>query len=199
MAKKRKTISVILSDGSKLNLSEDEILIIKNITKAGSCTYSFIREVVGEKRLRKLCNSGILKKEKPYRIELDGKIVNRHCYGLGDTGGKFALEQGFCSQLQGHNGYVHAEKMQKVVKELIVDKGIDIKDIYNEKEQKIIFKDKISKAKRDKVDFRVNDLAYKNSDNNWESVEITTKNYGKKLKKKHSNYAKVINANYTDI
>ena len=198
MSKKNKTIRIKLDDDSILQLKEKEILLLKNMTVTGSCTQTLIRENIGEKRLRYLCNIGLFQKEKPHKKEVDGKIVNRHSYSLGPVGQKFVLDQEYCFKIQGHNGYEHTEKMEKVVKELIVDKNIDIKNIYNEKEQLVIFKKEISKAKREKIDFRVNDIAYLNEEDRWESIEISTKNYGKKLKQKHKNYSEIINANYTN-
>lgn len=197
--KRNKTIRIVLDDESILQLKEDrEILLSKNMTVTGSCTQTLIREKIGEKRLRYLCDIGFFQKEKTHKKEIDGKIVNRYCYGLGPIGQKFVLDQGYCFKIQGHNGYEHTEKMERFVEKLIIDKKVDIENIYNEKEQLIIFKKEIAKARREKIDFRINDIAYKNEKDQWESIEISTKNYGKKLKQKHKNYANVINANYTN-
>ena len=200
MSKKRKnkTIRIMLDDGSILQLKEDEILLSQNMTVTGSCTQTLIREKLGEKRLRYLCNVGFFQKEKTYKKEVDNKVVNRHSYGLGPIGQRFVLNERYCFKIQGHNGYEHSEKMERVVEDLLINKKIDIKNIYNEKEQLVIFKKEIARAKREKIDFRVNDIAYKNAEDKWESIEIVTKSYGKKLKQKHKNYASVINANYTN-
>ena len=197
MKKNNKTVRIKLYNNAILQLKQKEISLLKNMSVTGSCTQTLIREKIGEKRLRYLCNAGIFTREKPHKKEIDGKIVNRYAYSLGDIGQKFVLDNEFCFKIQGHNGYAHTEKMERVVEDLIENQKIDIKNIYNEKEQLDIFKKEIYQAKKDKIDFRVNDIAYKNKNDTWESVEITTSNYGKKLNEKHSNYATVIGANYT--
>lgn len=188
-----------LDDNTNIQLKEKELLLIKNMTVTGSCTQTLIREHIGEKRLRLLCDKGIFHREKPHKIEVDGKLSNRYAYSLGLSGQKFALEQGYCFKIQGHNGYEHTQKMERVVEDLLKNQEISIKNIYNEKEQLEIFKKEIYQARRHKVDFRVNDIAYKTEDGIWESVEITTSNYGPKLNRKHEQYAVVIGANYTKI
>lgn len=200
--RKTATIKILKENGNfeNVNLKQREIDFIKNICITGAITQAFLSESLGEKRIRKLCSSGILKKvDKPHREEINGKIVNRHLYTLGPEGQNFALEKEYANQLQGANGYKHAEKMERVVDDLLVNKNIDIKNIYNEKDQKKVFRKELRQLRADKIKYHINDIAYKNNEGAWHSVEIVTSNYGKQLLQKHENFAKSIGATYQKI
>ena len=78
-------------------------------------------------------------------------------------------------------------------------KKISIQNILNEKEQELIFKNEIRNARRNKVNFRVNDIAYWDNEGNLHSLEIEN-NYRKSLIQQHSNYAtQVLNVDYEYI
>lgn len=183
-----------------ISLKQTEIFLIQNMCITGANTQTLIREKIGEKRLRILCDFNIFQKiDKPYRVEIDGKVVNRHWYTLGEEGQKFALEQNFCKKLQGANGYIHAEKMERVVEDLLINKKISIQNIFNEKDQKNLFKKELRELRNSKTKYHINDIAYKDELGNWNSVEIVTGNYGKKLLKKHKAFAEAIGAKYQKI
>lgn len=200
----RKTVTIqVPHEGELKNISlkQKEIFLIQNMCITGANTKTFLLEHIGEKRIRNLCNLGIFEKiPKPHRTEdEEGKIVNRYYFTLGEQGKKFALEEGYCNKLQGANGYVHAEKMERVVNDLLVNKGISIKNIYNEKDQKSVFKKELRELRNSKTKYHINDIAYKDENGNWNSIEIVTSNYGKKLLKKHEAYANAIGASYIKI
>lgn len=200
----RKTVTIQVPHKGKLkniSLKQKEIQHIQNMCITGANTKTFLLESLGEKRIRNLCTFGIFEKiPKPYRTENEeGKVVNRYLYTLGVEGQKLALEQNFCKKLQGANGYIHAEKMERVVNDLLVNKGISIENIYNEKDQKSIFKKELRELRNSKTEYHINDIAYKDEIGNWNSIEIVTSNYGKELLKKHEAFAAAIGAKYQKI
>ena len=195
-------IQILQENGEFKNasLKPREVQFIQNMCIGGACTQTFLSEDLGEKRLRTLCALGIFEKmEKPHREEVDGKVVNRHWYTLGENGKTLAKDQEFCGVLQGANGYKHAEKMERVVDDLLINKNIDIRNIYNEKDQKQIFKKELRKLRADKTKYHINDIAYKDSFGGWHSVEVVTESYGKTLLKKHEAFASAIGATYEKV
>ena len=89
--------------------------------------------------------------------------------------------------------------MQNVVDDLLNKKNIDIKNILNEKEQKKFFRKELYQARKNKIDFAINDIAYYDKTGQLHSIEIET-DYRKSLIKKHKNYAvKVLGVKYESI
>lgn len=174
-------------------LSAEDIDLLKNISVTGAVTYDFAISKIKPRRLRGLVETGILKKNKPFRDESQKgkKIKNLFSYSLGEAGIEVVLKRHFCSEIQGYNGYRHTECMQKIVDDLLNNKNIGIENIFNEKEQIKKFKSKISKATRKGIEFAVNDIAYYDTDNKLHSVEIVT-DYRSKLINKHKNYARQV-------
>lgn len=191
-----------------IKLTERDINIFKIIAKVGSISRgmldddfkmerrSIYRLTKGDDAFLKVHNTPAKKGK---------KIVNQYTYSFTEKGAEYAIENGFCKCVQGFNGYEHSLQAERTIKELL-DSGLDVSYIYNEKEQEIIFRDEIKKMKDlDKVkkrkdsSFAVVDFAYYNEDKQLNLIEIETKNYRPKLRKQHSTYAKNLNANYTVI
>ena len=190
-----------------IKLTERDINIFKIISKTGSISRVMLEEDFNMERrsiyrLTKGDDAFLKVHNTPGRK--GKKVVNRYTYSFTDVGAKYAIDNGFCKAVQGFNGYEHSLQSERTIKELL-DSGLEVSDIYNEKEQEIIFKDEIKKMKdTDKVkkrkdsSFAVVDFAYY-KDDKLNLIEIETKNYRPRLRKQHSTYAKNLNANYTTI
>ena len=187
-------------NNSKPRLSKSDLDLLKNICVTGGATYDFACSKVGDRRIRRLIELNVLKKNKPYRNDSiknkKNKVKDLYSYSLDVKGIEIALERNFCTEVQGFNGYKHTEYMQKVVDDLLNNKNIPVQDIFNEKEQLKKFKKQIYNAYQNKIKFAVNDIAYFDSNNNLHSIEIET-DYRKNLITKHRNYAeKVLGVKY---
>ena len=190
-----------------IKLTERDINIFKIISKTGSISRKMLDEVFNMERrsiYRLTKGDDAFLKVHNTPTKKGKKIVNRYTYSFTEKGAEYAIEQGFCKAIQGFNGYEHSLQSEKTIKELL-DSGIDVANIYNEKEQERIFKDQIKKmreedqAKRRKdSSFAVVDFAYY-EDDRLNLIEIETKNYRPKLRKQHSTYAKHLGGNYTTI
>ena len=183
-----------------LKITKREEIIFQIISKVGATSRKMLVEEFGldRRRISRLEKEGFLKKHTDK--EREGKrFKNRHSYSFGNSGKKYAKEKGYCIITQGFNGYKHNLKAEQIVKELLIEKGIPINNILNEKEQELIFKNEIRNAKKNKVDFKVNDIAYWDKQGNLHSIEIEN-NYRKSLIEQHSNYAtQVLNVEYEYI
>ena len=187
-------------NNSKPRLSKNVLDLLKNICVVGGATYDFACSKVSDRRLRRLVELNVLKKNKPHRDESVKNKKNRvkdlYSYSLDSIGIEIVIQRGFCTEIQPFNGYRHSEHMQKVVDDLLNNKNIPIQDIFNEKEQLKKFKKQIYNAYKNKIKFAVNDIAYFDSNNNLHSIEIET-DYRKNLITKHRNYAeKVLGVKY---
>lgn len=190
-----------------IKLTERDINIFKIVSKVGSISRGMLDEdfkmerrsiyrlTKGEDAFLKVHNT-------PQKS--GKKIVNRYTYSFTEVGAKYAIENGLCKAVQGFNGYEHSLQSEKTIKELL-DSGIDVANIYNEKEQEIIFRNEIKKMKdqdqakrRKDSSFAVVDFAYYEGDK-LNLIEIETKNYRPKLRKQHSTYAKNLGGSYTTI
>lgn len=183
-----------------LKITKREEIIFQIVSKVGAITRQMLVEEFGldRRRINKLEKENFLKKHTDKEKE-DNRFKNKHSYSFGNKGKDYAKEQGYCIITQGFNGYKHNLKAEKAVKELIVEKEIPITNILNEKEQELIFKNEIRSARRNKVNFRINDIAYWDNQGNLHSLEIEN-NYRKGLIEQHSNYAtKVLNVEYEYI
>ena len=183
-----------------LKITKREEIIFQIISKVGAITRKMLVEDFGvdRRRINKLEKEGFFKKHTDKEKE-GNRFKNVHAYSFGNSGKKYAKEQGYCIVTEGFNGYKHNLKAEKAVKELIVEKKISIQNILNEKEQELIFKNEIRNARRNKVNFRVNDIAYWDNEGNLHSLEIEN-NYRKSLIQQHSNYAtQVLNVDYEYI
>ena len=187
-------------NNSKPRLSKSDLDLLKNICVTGGATYDFACSKVGDRRIRRLIELNVLKKNKPHRDESVKNKKNRvkdlYSYSLDSIGIEIVIQRGFCTEIQPFNGYRHSEHMQKVVDDLLNNKNIPVEDIFNEKEQLKKFKKQIYNAYQNKIKFAVNDIAYFDSNNNLHSIEIET-DYRKNLITKHRNYAeKVLGVKY---
>ena len=183
-----------------LKITKREENIFQIISKVGAITRKMLVEEFGmdRRRITKLEKEGFFKKHTD--TEKEGKrLKNKYVYSFGTTGKAYAKEKGYCIVTEGYNGYKHNLKAEKAVKELLFEKNIPIDKILNEKEQELIFKNEIRNARRNKVNFRVNDIAYWDNQGNLHSLEIEN-NYRKSLIEQHSNYAtQVLNVEYEYI
>ena len=187
-------------NNSKPRLSKNDLDLLKNICVVVGATYDFACSKVGDRRIRRLIELNVLKKNKPYRNDSiknkKNKVKDLYSYSLDSIGIEIVIQRGFCTEIQPFNGYRHSEHMQKVVDDLLNNKNIPIQDIFNEKEQLKKFKKQIYNAYQNKIKFAVNDIAYFDSNNNLHSIEIET-DYRKNLITKHRNYAeKVLGVKY---
>lgn len=167
--------------------------------KSGGFTEEFARERYGinERRMADLCHSGFFE-EKVFNVEIEGKLERKYVYDLGDKGKEYVKDSGVCEVTQGVNGYRHTVAMQEVVYDLVNNQNVDIKDILNEKEQEVYFKDEIDDARCRGVDFRVNDIAIV-TETEIRSIEIDT-GYSSALKGQHRAYAEeVLHVQYETI
>ena len=182
---------------SKPRLSANDLDLLKNISITGAATYDFACAKIGDRRVRRLVELNILKKNKPYRDESKpgkgrkNKIKDLYSYSLDTAGIEVVLRRGFTTEIQGYNGYRHSEYMQNVVDDLLNNKNIPVENILNEKEQKKKFKKQIYTARRNNIPFTVNDISYYDSSNNLHSVEIET-DYREELILQHRNYAEEV-------
>lgn len=191
-----------------IKLTERDINIFKIISKCGSISRKMLNDDFEMERrsiYRLTKGDDAFLKIHNTPIKQGKKIVNQYTYSFTEKGAEYAIENGFCKCVQGFNGYEHSLQAEQTIKELL-DSGLDVSSIYNEKEQEIIFKDEIKKMKdadrvkkRKDSSFAVVDFAYYNEDNKLNLIEIETKNYRPHLRKQHSTYAKNLNANYTVI
>lgn len=185
---------------TKTRLSSKDLDLLKNISVTGGATFDFAADKVGARRVRRLIELDILKKNKPHRDDSvknkKGRVKDLNSVSLSSKGMEIVLERNFCFEIQNFNGYRHTEFTQNVVDKLLNVQGIAIENILNEKEQKVRFKKEIWKARRQGLDIAVNDIAFYDNNNKLHSVEIET-DYRNKLIKKHKNYANyVLNVKY---
>lgn len=180
-----------------IRITEREEEIFKIISKSGAISRKMLTEDynMDRRRIDKLTKEGYF--ERHHDTEKEGKKhKNRYSYSFGEVGKEYAMEQGYCFRTQGYNGYQHNLKVEKEVKKLIIEKEIEVNKILNEKEQEVVFRDEIKQAEEEKIDFRVNDLAYWDNEGKLHSLEIEN-NYGKKLINQHKRYAeKVLGVKY---
>ncbi|MCI5630243.1 MAG: hypothetical protein MR346_11555 [Clostridium sp.] len=191
-----------------IKLTERDIEIFKIISKTGSISRGMLEEDFNMER-RSIYR--LTKGADPYLkihntpTKNGKKIVNRYTYSFATKGAEFAVNNNFCKYIQGFNGYEHSLQAERTIKQLL-DDGISVDKILNEKEQEHEFRKEIKKMKdedmvkhRKQSSFAVVDFAYYDSDNKLNLIEIETKNYRPGLKRQHSNYAKNLGGKYTVI
>lgn len=191
-----------------IKLTDRDIKIFKIIAKTGSISRGMLEDDFGMER-RSIYR--LTKGEDPF-LKIHNtpqkkgkKIVNRYTYSFADKGAKYAIESGFCTHVQGFNGYEHSLQAEKTINELL-KQGIDVSQILNEKEQEHRFRKEIKamedadKAKnRKESSFAVCDFAFYDKDKKLNIIEIETKNYRPRLKLQHENYAKNLGGKYKTI
>lgn len=191
-----------------IKLTDRDIKIFKIIAKTGSISRGMLEDDFGMER-RSIYR--LTKGEDPFLkihntpAKKGKKVVNRYTYSFADKGAKYAIENGFCTHIQGFNGYEHSLQAERTIKELL-EEGVSVEKILNEKEQEHVFRKEIKAMKdNDKVkhrkqsSFAVVDFAYFDNDNKLNLIEIETKNYRPGLKMQHSNYAKNLGGSYKTI
>ena len=187
-------------NSKRVRLRESDLLLLKVICVGGAATENYSNNLVGDRRVRTLIKKGILKKNKPFydesRKNRNGHLKKLNSLSLDTKGAEEVIKRGFCTKLQGFNGYIHTEQTEKIVEDLLTNKNIPVEKIFNEKEQEDMFKHQIYQAEAEGIDFAINDIAYYDLEDNLHSLEIET-NYKKELVIKHKNYAeKVLNVRY---
>lgn len=191
-----------------IKLTDRDIEIFKIISKTGSISRGMLEN---DFKMERRSIYRLTKGDDPFLkvhntpVKKGKKVVNRYTYSFAEKGAKYAIENRFCTHVQGFNGYEHSLQAEKTIKELL-DKDIDVSKILNEKEQEHKFRDTIRKMKeednvkrRKQSSFAVVDFAYYDNDDKLNLIEIETKNYRPGLRKQHANYAKKIGGNYTVI
>lgn len=191
-----------------IKLTNRDLEIFKIISKVGSISRGMLEDDFGMER-RSIYR--LTKGENPYLkihntpTKKGKKIVNRYTYSFAPKGAEVAINSGFCKYIQGFNGYEHSLQAERTIKDLI-DSGIEVSEILNEKEQEHRFREEIKlMTEHDKVknrkesSYAVCDFAYYDKDNKLNVIEIETKNYRTRLKMQHRNYAKNLGAKYTTV
>lgn len=191
-----------------IKLTTRDLEVFKIISKVGSISrYMLEKDFNMERRTiyRYLKGDDPLLKVHNTPTKQGKKIVNRYTYSFTEKGAKIAIELGYCRHVQGFNGYEHSLQAERTIKELL-EKGIDVSEILNEKEQEHRFREEIKAMEnQDKVknrkesSFAVCDFAYYDKDNQLNIIEIETKNYRPRLRLQHKNYAKNLGAKYEVI
>lgn len=190
-----------------IRLTERDISIFNIISKVGSISRAMLDEEFNMDRrsiYRLTKGDDAFLKVNNTPTKKGKKIVNRYTYSFTEVGAKYAIENNLCTAIQGFNGYDHSLQSERTVKQLL-DKGIPVSKIYNEKEQEIVFKKEIKKMREDdkannrkESSFAIVDFTYY-EDDKLQLIEIETENYRAKLKRQHSTYAKNLGGNYTTI
>ncbi|MGL5714438.1 MAG: hypothetical protein ACRCX2_15575 [Paraclostridium sp.] len=174
--------------------TKKDLNIMHFISKIGAVSHATLNEYFKyhDKTVKRF-NSLTHIRQVPEEETLEnGKVVTRYMYVLTNEGKEYLLANGLNQHCCNYNGYKHNLAAEQKLIDLIENKGIQLKDIKGEAEQKYENEAMIELYKKEGLELSVVDFVYKDSNSVISAVEVETSNYRNPRRKAHANYVKNI-------